>query len=216
MATTSPGSPGAVAASSQDSAYNLDKLPPLLSPKGKDKPYGLKKAGSVDMGSLTYRPSRTGQTSIGSTVKATAAVPSAVEAQGPHGPRWARKKWRKAILTVEASNAIQEKGKLHQRVRVALCYGYLLTPLIACQHLQFLSTSSSAHKTFLLVNPSHYACTAFTQISSIDLYANEVKEKTLVGGAITALVWAATLVYLVVLIVQVRSGVGRGMSAACI
>jgi hypothetical protein len=41
------------------------------------------------------------------------------------------------------------------------------------------------------------------QISTIDLYANELKEKTIMGGFITALVWAATLVYLAILIFQV-------------
>jgi hypothetical protein len=43
----------------------------------------------------------------------------------------------------------------------------------------------------------------YMQISTIDLYANELKEKTIMGGFITALVWAATLVYLAILIFQV-------------
>jgi hypothetical protein len=108
------------ASASPDSAYNLNKLPPICATNCTKAEHAvvLRKAGSVDVvhGSLTQRLSaRAGRASIDSaTPKANAAVAVAAEAHGLNGPRWARHKWRKAILTVEASNAIQEKGRLHQ------------------------------------------------------------------------------------------------------
>jgi hypothetical protein len=117
----SPKSNATNASASADSAYNLDKLPPISVTDGKKgkHPFVLRKAGSVDVfhGSLTQRLSaRAGRASIDSaTPKASATVAVAAEAHGKsQEPRWARQKWRKAILTVEASNAIQEKGRLHQ------------------------------------------------------------------------------------------------------